>query len=265
MGASQSMDAETAAVAELVSEVTPSHADWRWVSSLLQSRSSPKHLRHYGYSLNVLRLFRIQPGEIVQQYEKEARKLGKPAVLFHGTTPASAQRVILEGFQLPERSGMFGRGIYFAKDALKSANYARKARRPSTVTLRAEEIEGSSSSLLGDVWSGVSKLFRPSSSSAASVGDQVRHLLICDVYLGHQRCLRSARPRFDPDRGLRRNRLLRFLGAKPYESIRAPGGQLGAVRVSEYVIYKEHQAIPRFLVEFDQRPYPPMPPERGRA
>mmetsp|Transcript_42860 Transcript_42860/g.114955 ORF Transcript_42860/g.114955 Transcript_42860/m.114955 type:complete len:86 (+) Transcript_42860:2-259(+) len=79
-------------------------------------------------------------------------------------------------------------------------------------------------------------------------------MLLCDVYLGKSRTLRSARPRFNPSRDLRRSRLLRCVGASSYNSVRVPGGAFGTVKVTEFVVYSESQAIPRFLLEFEPVP-----------
>lgn len=76
-------------------------------------------------------------------------------------------------------------------------------------------------------------------------------MLGCEVYLGKSRTMRAARPNFEPGKGLRRSWPLRAIGAKGYNSVRAPGGKLGCVKVTEYVIYQEFQAIPKFLIEFD--------------
>ena len=40
---------------------------------------------------------------------------------FHGTSKASIDSIIKDGFRLPEKAGMYGKGIYFATDSSKSA------------------------------------------------------------------------------------------------------------------------------------------------
>ena len=47
----------------------------------------------------------------------------EPRRLFHGTSVHAARAIVREGFRLPKRAGMFGRGIYFADSALKSLQY----------------------------------------------------------------------------------------------------------------------------------------------
>merc|ERR1712217_759917 len=44
--------------------------------------------------------------------------------LYHGTSRTSAREIITHGFQLPDKAGMFGTGIYFACNPLKSWQYS---------------------------------------------------------------------------------------------------------------------------------------------
>lgn len=46
--------------------------------------------------------------------------------LYHGTSMSAAQRIALEGFALPMKSGMFGKGIYFAEAPQKSWRFATR-------------------------------------------------------------------------------------------------------------------------------------------
>jgi hypothetical protein len=255
MGSSESTNA---ALAELVQEVSFTDPDWEEVERLVQARMSKKHLQMYKYKMSIRRLFRIAPSEIVKDYLKLSSELGQPTKLFHGTTPGSAERIILSGFELPQVPGMFGRGVYFAKDPLKSIRYSRVGSRPSSVTAADENPAGETSSSGHSFSSRFSDVFSAAGSSLFNLfgsrnsGDPVRHMLLCDVYLGKSRTVRLAKPRFDPDRGLRPNPVMRMLGGRRYDSLRAPGGTLGAVRVTEFVVYAEYQAIPRYLIEFDQ-------------
>lgn len=129
--ASAQPDATIAAVAELIEEVLPSDPKWHYVENLLSARMS--HFRHYRFKMRITRLFHIRPSEVLKSYEAEARRqgLGKPHVLFHGTTPANAESILAGGFSIPSHPGMFGRGIYFAKDPLKSVRYAQQVQKPS--------------------------------------------------------------------------------------------------------------------------------------
>jgi len=267
-------DAAANAVASQVEEVSPNEEDWNMLRNLVMERA--KHTKHYRKDIAVKRIFRIHPNELLQGYHMEAARqgLGKPELLFHGTTPENAERIILAGFEMPVRPGMFGRGIYFAKDPLKSIGYARKNSRGSGITRTLSRRSGTGSTSLDAVGSTTAT---PAAAAAAAPSpvlgsptswpvlgpffqhlfggprsDTVQHMLVCDVYLGKMRTVRRARPNFNRDTGLKRWKLMNAVGAKDYNSIRAPGGTLGCVMVTEFVIYQEYQAIPRFLLEFDQ-------------
>lgn len=40
---------------------------------------------------------------------------------FHGTSQSSIDNIVKDGFKLPQKAGMFGKGIYFATNSSKSA------------------------------------------------------------------------------------------------------------------------------------------------
>lgn len=249
-------------IQEHVEEVLPEEEDFQEISRLLHERASRKHLRHYKYTMRVRRVFRIRPSGLLQSYQEEAEKqdLGKPHLLFHGTTPANAESILIEGFDIPPRPGMFGRGIYFAKDPLKSIRYAQQGSRGSGLSRKAsgDLSPPSPGSWLGNLLQAAFGREQP---------DSVRHMLACEVYLGRSRTLRAPRPNFDPVRELSwpwplaqaaglsglKSKLPRPPSQKSYyHSVRAPGGVLGAVRVTEYVVYSRYQAIPRYLIEFEK-------------
>lgn len=187
-------------------------------------------MKHYRYSVEMKRLHRVLPTEATQQLERSASKLGKPTQLFHGTTPEAANNIIKDGFKLPTRGGMFGRGVYFAKDPLKSVCFAGVASPPPNNSWWTFFFGGSNGE-----------------------EERWRNMLLCDVYLGKVKTLRRAQPGFTP-RNLRRGCCLRRLGFREYNSVRAPGGCCGSVRVTEYVVYEQYQGIPRYLIEFDKEP-----------
>lgn len=261
MGAASSQNDEAAAlVAQYLEEVPPDDPTWRELEALVMKRISPKHMRHYRFTIRMKRVFRVLPTDILHSYEEEARrqKLGLPQMLFHGTTPANAERILLGGFEIPSRPGMFGRGIYFAKDPLKSVRYAQQGAKSPGISrhdsARSEadcsppertliNATSSAATWLSNLWQ---------STFGAEIQDTIRLMLACEVYLGNCRTMRKARPRFEPAKGLSRFWPLALLGAKKYDSVRAPGGNLGCVKVTEYVVYSEHQAIPRYLIEFEQ-------------
>mmetsp|Transcript_72531 Transcript_72531/g.132850 ORF Transcript_72531/g.132850 Transcript_72531/m.132850 type:complete len:347 (-) Transcript_72531:81-1121(-) len=222
------------AVQSLLEEVYLDSVCGKEIADLIEVRSK-KHQPRYGYSMEVKRLWKVRDTEEIQHLEQLAgKRYGAPMQLFHGTRPNHAQNIIDYGFRLPRRPGMFGRGVYFAKDPLKSVNFAREGK----------PVLGRSESFWSWLW-GSTEIDEP---------DPVRRMLLCDVWLGRTRTLRKARPDLNPEKHLRRNRLMRCLGAKEFNSIRAPGGTFGAVGVTEYVVYNEEQAIPRYLIEFEQKP-----------
>lgn len=304
MGSTLSSNHEAQALASLVQEINPGDQDWNFVVDLLRSRTSVQHLRHYHYTIQVNRIFRITPSETIAGYQAEARKLGRPAQLFHGTSPVNAQRVILGGFQLPKHAGMFGKGLYFAKDSLKSVNYAPQCRRPNDATASEQERDVAESATLGrlvgdmvgsaaaglgmpartsnisaqapDSSTGTASvagsrrtsqvnLWRAAFGDRAAIRDDVCHMLLCDVYLGKCKTLRSARNNLNPTKEFSRSRAARCFGAKDYCSIRAPGGVFGAVRVTEFIVYNPYQAIPRFLLEFERLGGVDRPPFTSRV
>mmetsp|Transcript_6324 Transcript_6324/g.13831 ORF Transcript_6324/g.13831 Transcript_6324/m.13831 type:complete len:249 (+) Transcript_6324:79-825(+) len=209
----------------LFEEVHEDSDDWREVSELLRARQ--KNTRHYGSVIELKRLLRILPSEVHLDLEEEAlkAKMGEPTRLFHGTEFYTAESIVREGFRLPDKSGLFGRGIYFAEDPLKSVRYSKPKSK-------------SKSSGSWPLWQA---LFGPR---------DLHRMLLCDVYLGKQKTCRSGGNKLSPME-LRRHPWMRKLGAKDYDSVRAPGGIFGAVKVTEHVVYHRFQALPRFLIEFE--------------
>ena len=63
--------------------------------------------------------FSAQPAKIVQA-------CGDPNVkqLYHGTSAVAAKEIVTHSFVLPQRHGMFSKGIYFAGTPLKSWQYS---------------------------------------------------------------------------------------------------------------------------------------------
>uniref|UniRef100_A0A7S1R3T9 Poly [ADP-ribose] polymerase n=1 Tax=Alexandrium catenella TaxID=2925 RepID=A0A7S1R3T9_ALECA len=164
----------------------------------------------------VVRLWKVVPGRLQREQQETAAELGPPTLLFHGTDAANVRPILANGFRLPKRSGMFGRGIYFAHCPLKSVQYAHR--------------------VAMQLWH-------------YTVG----FLLACTVYLGNTRKLRFAKD-VKPSEDLKRGWLASIFGAKDYDSIHAPSGFFGSVRVSEYIVYQPHQAIPKYVLEFMEQP-----------
>jgi len=209
-------------------EVVPSgSALWDSIVELVNQRSEG-HIKHYRKRVIVKKISRIPESAIFKEMEQQAKTLGKPTRLFHGTGVEIAAKIIKGGFQLPNRhahGGMFGKGIYFAETPLKSAVYTAK--------------EGLMSQFTG--W-----LFGDKLSSGG------RQMLLCDVYLGRPWQLRlGGRPRLNPEVDLKGGMFSKTFGLGDYNSVCAPGGLFGAVNVTEHIVYKPHQAIPKYLIEFE--------------
>jgi|EP00927_Polykrikos_kofoidii_P063481 hypothetical protein len=217
---------------DVLDEIERTDPAWPVIENLVDERSAAQA---YNYSVSIKRIHRVRPTVVLHAFQEQASSFGEPTELFHGTTPEAAKDIVINGFKLPRRRGMFGSGIYFAKDPLKSVNYARR------------DDPGWFSSLTS--W------FYDMLSRSSARRELWLHLLLCDVYLGNIKTVRRARPTFCSD-DLRRGWLMKKLGFKDFNSLRAASGCCGAVRVEEFVVYQEHQCIPRFLIEFDTGPVP---------
>jgi hypothetical protein len=214
--------------------VTSEDAAWKEVEDLLQARSR-HYTSHYSCSLKLTRLWKISQSEQLKENESRAKVLGKATQLFHGTSIANALKICRSGFRLPQKAGMFGRGVYFAECPLKSATFA-----PDSATASFQYFYEY----------GISGLWKKKKGQ----------LLLCDVYLGRSKTLRRACNKLDPSIDLKPSSWFQKMvcavsGSKEYHSVYVPGGWLfSAVNVSEYVVYQEHQGIPKYLVEFEYGP-----------
>lgn len=171
----------------------------------------------------VTKVYRIQRNSLLQAHEAKAGKLGKPTQLFHGTSLSRAKAIAKEGFGLPSRAGLYGKGIYFADNASKSAAYAPE----------------NSWAPFFRRWSkdGFMNAFKRESGQ----------MLLCDVYLGSYRTVMSCDTTLSPEKDLQAGWFRNMFSLGDYNSVYAPGGFLSH---SEYIVYETHQAIPRYLVEF---------------
>eukprot|EP00928_Gymnodinium_smaydae_P049083 TRINITY_DN32902_c0_g1_i1.p1 TRINITY_DN32902_c0_g1~~TRINITY_DN32902_c0_g1_i1.p1 ORF type:complete len:371 (-),score=36.04 TRINITY_DN32902_c0_g1_i1:233-1345(-) len=85
----------------------------------------------YNFNVVVQRAYHVSSASLEEQFDVfcgSHRAKGKPQnrkLLFHGTSRSSAKSIIESGFRLPNRAGMFGKGVYFADTPLKSMQYAR--------------------------------------------------------------------------------------------------------------------------------------------
>merc|ERR1712032_1560085 len=70
--------------------------------------------------LIVEKIYAIENNSLEQQFEKyleeafEDRNCANIQLKYHGTRASGAKGIICDGFKLPNHSGMFGRGLYFA-------------------------------------------------------------------------------------------------------------------------------------------------------
>jgi len=213
----------------LLEEIAQATRPWNFMLELIRRRSEP-HMEHYGYTMNIKKIWRIPTNATLQQFEEQAWTLGEPAHLFHGTSVENAANIVAHGFRVPrdgEQCGMMGRGIYFAECPLKSVNFTRKE-------------------------DPISRIFRWVRGEATSEVGGLQ-MLLCDVYLGRSKTLRSAQPSLDPSVEFKAGALSQFFGFGDYNSVLVPGGVFSPVNVAEYVVFESYQAIPRYLIEFKRR------------
>lgn len=76
----------------------------------------------YDFWLHVVNIYRVENDVIGRRNGRLARTTDGRR-LFHGTKRDNAHGILSDGFRLPDRKGMFGKGIYFADTPLKSWQY----------------------------------------------------------------------------------------------------------------------------------------------
>jgi hypothetical protein len=202
-------------------ELLEADPEWQRIHKLVQRRAG----QHSPFIIK--RISKVRRCQKFQQYEAEAAKLGKSTELFHGTSLSSATRIAREGFKLPKHSGLYGPGLYFADDPNKSADYAPEAS-----------------------WLPFVKRWVANGFWDAVFNSDEGQMLLCDVYLGAtKRCVFTVSD-FDHATGLRSGWFRSLLGLGDYDSVTAPGWILSR---TEYVVYREQQAVPRFFIEYELR------------
>lgn len=81
----------------------------------------------YHFDLLLKNLYRVGGsnllGSPVRNHGRAMRRTFNGRPLFHGTRRFAANKIITQGFRLPETAGMFGKGVYFADCPLKSWGY----------------------------------------------------------------------------------------------------------------------------------------------
>jgi len=76
----------------------------------------------YPFWLHLAHLYRVDPA-VGGPKQGPLSRTAAGMHLFHGTRRESAHGIMQDGFRLPNRPGMFGKGIYFADCPLKSWQY----------------------------------------------------------------------------------------------------------------------------------------------
>jgi hypothetical protein len=170
----------------------------------------------YDFKLRIKHIYRVNADHPIAQ----ARPLGSEdpnaRYLFHGTPRDSAKGIVLDGFRLPDKPGMFGKGIYFADCPLKSWRYCFPTQ------------------ALSDMWPGL--------------------ILMCWVTLGKERRQQNADhglTGYREKRGFSKFvAWARGSNDVAYDSIVGETEEVGgALRVPEYVIYTKDRARVDYIFE----------------
>eukprot|EP00927_Polykrikos_kofoidii_P060495 TRINITY_DN55458_c0_g1_i1.p1 TRINITY_DN55458_c0_g1~~TRINITY_DN55458_c0_g1_i1.p1 ORF type:complete len:451 (+),score=69.65 TRINITY_DN55458_c0_g1_i1:81-1433(+) len=167
----------------------------------------------YDFELSVKSLFRVtRPGDPTLEGAEGVRSL------FHGTQWESAKGIVCDGFRLPDKPGMFGKGIYYADCPLKSWRYCFPTKLMSEVMPRLTGHGGL--------------------------------IFMCSVSLGKVREEKAAAPHLV---GYRKTLLAWFRGNRDaYDSVVGLTEESGgALRVPEYVIFKTNQVQLAYLFEVE--------------
>lgn len=149
--------------------------------------------------------------------------------LFYGASLEDACQITREGFQIPRTAGRFGRGISFAPCPLKAASLSPEQSWVSWVPFADRVIQ----------------------RTLAAFKKEKGHMLLSDVYLGNTKTVRTTWAGLNPTEDLKGGWLRDKLGLGDYNSVYAPAWFFGTVNVSEYVVYKQQQGLPRYLLEFE--------------
>merc|ERR1712217_573544 len=177
-----------------------------------------------GQPLRLKKLWRIRRCPLLQEYEAKAKKLGTPTQLFHGTRMSSAQKIATDGFKLPTYGGLYGKGIYFASNPHKSASYAPESS-----------------------WSPFFRRWWEKGFVDAISRNSEGQMLLCDVFLGSTKLVLGTWSQISPEEDLKGGWFRKTFGIGGYNSVYAPG----VLGHTEYIVYEEHQAVPRYLFEFE--------------
>lgn len=83
----------------------------------------------HGKVMRVVKIEKVTNNELEERYKERVREMkeysaGTTKMKFHGTSSRALSKILAKGFKIPENPGMYGRGVYFATDSSKSAQYA---------------------------------------------------------------------------------------------------------------------------------------------
>merc|ERR1712216_634403 len=82
----------------------------------------------YPEQLAVLDVFAVENSTLIEAFGRVQSELvsrdPNNRRLYHGTSAFALKQIVFNGFQLPQRPGMFGKGLYFADTPLKSWPYS---------------------------------------------------------------------------------------------------------------------------------------------
>jgi hypothetical protein len=224
MGAAQAQEASGAAQEPGLDEILENDPEWLDVNALLQKSAGSSSKEDY--SFRIKKLWKVRRSPLFQEFERTAAKLGKPTRLFHGTSFARAENIVRSGFQLPRHKGMYGAGVYFADNPRKSANYAPEKSWAPFFRRWGEQ----------GFWKAI---------STKSEGQ----VILSDVYLGSYLTKHTSHMDFDPAQDLQAGMLREMFKLGKYNSVYAPGW---FISYSEYIVYEPHQAVPKYLIEFER-------------
>jgi len=111
---------------ECVSPVEPDNA-----RGVIQEFENARHRYEHMYPvrLRVLEVHAVSNDAIEEGFLAEVAEMQQTAdpnihQLYHGTSAIAAKEIVTHGFALPNHDGIFGKGIYFADNPLKSWQYS---------------------------------------------------------------------------------------------------------------------------------------------
>jgi hypothetical protein len=118
-------DRKYRALGAKLSVVSPGDPAYRQVEQRILSTQSARH----PFKVRVSRIFTTEMAEERQRFEAEGKPVGNLQGLFHGTKNCNMAGILSRGLLIAPKSApvtgyMFGKGIYFADQSSKSAQYS---------------------------------------------------------------------------------------------------------------------------------------------